>query len=84
MLFGERYKKAHIGNIVETRFRDIYKSERYWEVMSYLASEDFNAKKMCGSLCLQHCVNTYLDGVKKGTIVLEQPTGKAPDHLAFV
>ena len=61
MLFNERYKKFHIGNITEERFRDIFYSDRYWEVMNYLASPDFNAQKMCGSLCLQHKVNEFLD-----------------------
>lgn len=84
MLFGERYKKFHIGNIATERFRDIYKSDRYWEVMDYLASPDFNAKKMCGSLCLQHSVNKYLDDTKEGRIEPATPDGKVPDHLNFV
>lgn len=84
MLFNERYKKLHMGNICEERFRDIWASERYWEVMSYLASPDFNAQKMCGTLCLQHKVNEYLDGVKKGLIVAKEPQGPPPQHLDFV
>ena len=28
MLFNERYKKFHIGNICEQRFRDIWASDR--------------------------------------------------------
>lgn len=84
MLFGEAYKKFHIGNIVESRFKDIYKSDRYMEVMQYLASEDFNAQKMCGSLCLQNSVNIYLDEYKKGKIELGAPEGPTPEHLNFV
>lgn len=84
MLFGDAYKKFHIGNIVTERFKDIVMSERYWEVFGYLASKDFNAKKMCGSLCLQHKVNEYLDGVKKGEIVQKEPSGKTPQHLNFI
>src|SRR5262249_11491362 len=34
MLFNERYKKFHIGNIVEQSFKDIVNSDRYWEVMN--------------------------------------------------
>src|ERR1043166_5653353 len=68
MLFNEKYKKFHIGNIVETRFRDIFASDRYWEVMNYLAGPGFNAQKMCGSLCLQHKVNEDLDGYQEGEI----------------
>lgn len=83
-LFNEQYKKFHIGNIVEQRFKDIWASDQYWEVMNYLASPDFNAQKMCGTLCLQHKVNEYLDGYRKGYIPLIEPTGPAPQHLSFV
>ena len=84
MLFNERYKKFHIGNICEQRFKDIWASERYWEVMSYLASPQFNAQKMCGSLCLQHKANETLDAHKKGQVKLETPQGSPPGHLNFI
>ncbi len=84
MLFNEQYKKFHIGNICEQRFRDIWASDRYWEVMNYLASPDFNAQKMCGTLCLQHKVNEFLDARHKGQIELTVPSGPPPKHLAFV
>ncbi len=84
MLFNEKYKKFHMGNIATERFKDIFQSQRYWDVMNYLASPQFNAQKMCGSLCLQHKVNEYLDGVKKGAIQPEMPEGKLPEHLDFV
>lgn len=84
MLFNERYKKFHIGNICEERFRDIWASDRYWEVMSYLASPEFNAQRMCGTLCLQHKVNEYLDQYKKGYLELGAPGGTPPQHLEFI
>ncbi|MCO5144087.1 MAG: radical SAM protein [Oligoflexia bacterium] len=84
MLFNERYKKFHIGNICETRFKDIFQSDRYWEVMNYLASPEFNAQKMCGSLCLQHKVNEYLDAVQKEQIQVTKPQGEQPQHLNFI
>ena len=84
MLFNERYKKFHIGNICETRFKDIFNSDRYWEVMNYLASPEFNAQKMCGSLCLQHKVNEYLDAVQKGKVDVIKPDGEEPQHLNFI
>ena len=85
-LFNEKFKKFHIGNITQTRFKKIWESERYWEVMSYLSSSYFNAQKMCGNLCLQHKVNEYLDGYKKGLIGLENPAShtKTPQHLSFI
>jgi MoaA/NifB/PqqE/SkfB family radical SAM enzyme len=84
MLFNERYKKFHIGNIVDTRFKDIWSSDRYWEVMNYLASSEFNAQSMCGSLCLQHKVNETLDAYRKGDLDLQTPAGAVPQHLSFI
>ena len=85
MLFNERYKKFHIGNICETRFRDIWASDRYWEVMNYLASPKFNAQKMCGSLCLQHKVNETLDEYQKGRFAFPDLVNKSPpQHINFV
>lgn len=84
MLFNERYQKFHIGNICETRFKDIFNSDRYWEVMNYLASPEFNAQKMCGSLCLQHKVNEYLDAAQKGKIEVVKPSLPEPQHLNFI
>ena len=85
MLFNERYKKFHIGNICETRFRDIWASDRYWEVMNYLASPVFNAQKMCGSLCLQHKVNETLDEYQKGRFAFPDLIKKSPpQHINFI
>jgi MoaA/NifB/PqqE/SkfB family radical SAM enzyme len=85
MLFNERYKKFHIGNICETRFKDIWASDKYWEVMNYLASPDFNAQKMCGSLCLQHKVNESLDALVKGQGALPDLSSlPVPQHIDFV
>ncbi len=83
-LFNEKYKKFHIGNICDTRFKDIWKSERYWEVMNYLSSSKFNAQKMCASLCLQHKVNETLDNFVKGKGNLIQSSDKAPEHINFI
>lgn len=83
MMFGEAYKKFHIGNIVHESFKDMVRGDRYWEVVEYLGSKDFNAQKACGSLCLQHKVNQYLDARKKGKEV-EKPSGEPPKHINFV
>lgn len=85
MLFNERYKKFHIGNICDTRFYDIWNSDRYWEVMQTIASTEFNAQRMCGSLCLQHKVNEFLDNYTKGQVDLPDLSGaKPPMHLEFL
>lgn len=83
MLFNEQYKKFHVGNIVTESFKEMIQGDRYWEVVNYLASPNFNAQAMCGSLCLQHKVNEALDGMKKG-IPIQTPTGSPPQHLAFI
>lgn len=84
MLFNEKYKKFHIGNICDTRFKDLYYSDRWWEVMNHLASPHFNAQKMCGTLCLQHKVNEVLDDYRKGHRELNEPAGAPPQHLSFI
>ena len=84
MLFNERYKGYHMGNITETSFKEIWESNRYWEVIRHLASGEFDAKTQCGSFCLQHSVNKYLDAYKEGIIELVEPEGKSPEHIEFI
>ncbi len=84
MLFNERYKKFHIGNIVDTRFRDIWASDAYWEVMNLLASDAFSAQTMCGALCLQHGVNNSLDRFVKGIAEIGPSESAPPQHLNFI
>jgi len=85
MLFNNRYKKFHIGNIVDTPFKEIWQSERYWEVMDYIASKKFDAKKMCGALCLQHKVNEFLWDLKNGGAILKKPPKEEePEHINFI
>lgn len=81
-LFNERYKGFHIGNICDQRFRDIWASDRYQEVMRYLASDEFNPQKRCGPNCLQHNTNTFLFDHKHRGLPL--PTGEAPAHIGFL
>lgn len=81
-LFNEKYKKFHIGNVCKTRFKDIWASDRYWEVVRYLASPEFNAQTHCGPNCLQHNTNIFLDKFVKGEVRL--PITPAPEHIAFI
>lgn len=85
-LFNERYKKYHIGNIAEDRFRDIFNSDRYWNVINYLASEKFDANSMCGTNCLQHKVNEFLWDVKTGVIDINkiEISAEKPLHINFI
>jgi MoaA/NifB/PqqE/SkfB family radical SAM enzyme len=85
-LFNQRYSSYHIGNIAETRFKDIFASKRYWEVVDRLASQSFDANTMCGTNCLQHKVNEFLWDVKTGAIDIDRikvPAEK-PLHVNFI
>lgn len=85
MLFNSKYKdKFHIGNIKEKSFKEIWQSDRYLEVMNYIASAEFDARKDCGTLCLQHKVNEYLWDIKTGKTKLTDPTGEPPMHINFI
>lgn len=81
-LFNEKYKAFHIGNITQQRFRDIFASDRYWEVMRYLASEFFNPQNRCGPNCLQTNTNEWLFKYKNGEVSF--PTTPAPPHMSFL
>ncbi len=84
MLFNRKYKKYHIGNIANDSFKKIWQSERYWEVINLISSEKFNAKTMCGSLCLQHKANEFLWDLKNGKVVLRNEQGRPPMHINFI
>jgi MoaA/NifB/PqqE/SkfB family radical SAM enzyme len=84
MLFNPKYKKYHIGNIVDTPFKEIWQSDRYWEVINLLASDRFDARTMCGSLCLQHKVNERLWDLKDQGAIIEKPKDLSPMHINFI
>ena len=83
MLFNDRYSKYHIGNIAEKSFKEIWQSERYWEVINLIASDKFDPRTMCGSLCLQHKVNEFLWDLKRCN-TLEIPDTPPPMHINFI
>lgn len=81
-LFNEKYKAFHIGNICHTRFRDLWTSNRWGEVMHYLASEHFNPQVRCGPNCLQDRTNDFLfKHLHEGNAL---PMAPAPAHLGFI
>lgn len=84
MLFNRKYKKYHIGNIVDKSFKEIWESERYWEVMGMIASPEFDTTTMCGTLCLQDRVNEFLWDLKHGKALLKDVKGKKPGHVNFI
>jgi len=86
MLFNDKYNKFHIGNIVDTPFKEIWQSERYWKVMDFIASDKFDARTDCGCLCLQHKVNEFLWDLKRGNIKSEDYNLREipPAHINFI
>lgn len=84
MLFNERYKDFHIGNIADTSFKEIWKSDRYWQVMAMIASDRFNPQIHCGTLCLQHKVNEILWDIHHENTALTKGEGEVPMHVNFI
>ncbi len=84
MFFNARYSKLHIGNFTEERFIDIWKSERYWRAMNYLASPSFDAQTMMGTLPIQHYVSVALDNHAKGIERMQPSRGSEPLHVNFL
>ncbi len=84
MFFNARYSKFHIGNFVDERFKDIFKSDRYWKIMDYLASPSFDAQTMMGTLPIQHYVSEALDNHVKGISRIPKKTDDKPLHVNFL
>lgn len=92
-MFNRKFSKLHIGwisdrvengkSIPGERFKDIWASDRYWDVMAYLKNE-FNAQKSCGPNCLQTLPNSWLDKYDKGLVSLPAVGAAAPPHLEFI
>ena len=83
MFFHEKYKKYHIGNIKETRFKELWESDRYWEVMKALTEDSFDPNRDCGTLCLQHKTNEVLWQIYQDHTIPE-PEGEKPNHINFI
>lgn len=84
MFFNARYSKLHMGNFVDERFIDIFKSDRYSTIMNYLASPDFDAQTMMGTLPIQHYVSVALDNHAKGLERIVPASGEEPLHVNFL
>jgi MoaA/NifB/PqqE/SkfB family radical SAM enzyme len=84
MFFNARYSKLHIGNFADERFKDIFKSDRYWKIMNYLASPNFDAQTMMGTLPIQHYVSVALDNHLKRIEKISPRLGQKPLHVNFL
>jgi len=81
-LFNEKFKKFHCGSIVTGRLKDILASDRYWEVVRYLSSDEFDAQRNCPVNCLQTQTNSWLDKFVKGTVSFN--TANPPPQMEFL
>jgi len=84
MFFNAKFSKLHIGNFTEERFIDMFKSEKYWRAMNYLASPSFDAQTMMGTLPIQHYVSVALDNHIKGIEKITAATDEKPMHVNFL
>jgi len=57
MFQKEKYKDYFIGNIHDTPFREMIKTDRYWEVMEKMKT--FDVHKDCTGACRQDKINEF-------------------------
>ena len=86
--FNERKDEFLMGNVVEKSFKEIWQSERYWEVQDKIRKH-VNVNKDCESNCRQHYVNRFLafDGQNSiGKIKEEykEHIARKPNHINFI
>jgi len=84
MFFNAKYSKLHIGNFTDERFKDIFRSGRYWRAMDYLASPSFDARTMMGTLPIQHYASIALDNHIRGIERIQPASGEPPLHVNFI
>jgi MoaA/NifB/PqqE/SkfB family radical SAM enzyme len=82
--FNAKYSKLHMGNFTDERFIDIFKSNRYKKIMDYLASPNFDAQTMMGTLPITHYINEALNNHASGKARIIPNKGPKPLHVNFL
>lgn len=86
--FNERKDEFLMGNVIDTSFKEILKSERYWDVQEKIRKH-VNVNKDCESNCRQHYVNRFLFHEGAESIEKIERDNKdrildKPDHINFI
>jgi hypothetical protein len=84
MFFQATHSKLHMGNFTTEKFLDIFNSNRYWDAMNYIASPNFDAQTMMGTLPIQHYISVALDNHLKGIEKIVPASGVDPLHVNFL
>ncbi len=79
--FDVRQEEFLMGNIIEQSFKEIFESERYWEVQQRVQA--VNVNKDCESNCRQHYLNRFLSNLNGQPRNLKEPDF-TPQHVNFI
>ena len=83
--FNARYSKLHIGNYVDERFKNIFRSDRFWKIMNYIISPYWDSRSMMGTLPISHYVSEAIDNHIKGVSKIVPPSNdQKPLHVNFL
>jgi radical SAM protein with 4Fe4S-binding SPASM domain len=85
--FNIRNNEFLMGNVIKQSFKEILKSDQYWEVQRKI-SEEINVNKDCETNCRQHYINQFLWDLEDEKInvrdLITPKDKKPPEHLNFV